>query len=78
MEYTVVCRSGNWRNASWHTADGGSMDEAKRQRREIEAQGFKAFIWKARHVDSAGLPIGFCRHADPLTGRMDIKECKCD
>jgi len=77
--YKVVAyRTGGWMNAKWcettPTLDG---EDTKRRVEEIERQGYKTRTFTKRERDVIGLPIGFCVHADPITGEMKEKTCDC-
>jgi len=77
--YNVVAyRTGGWMNAKWHeTAATLAGEDTQRRVDEITRQGYKTRTFTLRERNSCGLPVGFCVHADPITGAMKEKRCEC-
>ena len=74
----VTYRAGGWMNATWHATCATRPGEETKQRvLEIERAGYKTRTFNLNEMTTIGLPVGFCVHADPLTGRMDEKTCDC-
>ena len=76
--YAVVYRTGGWVSAKWHQTFPKPIDEINELYLQVSRQGYKASIWPVSAIERLGLPVGFCRHADSLTGRMEAKTCKCE
>ena len=77
---TVIYRTGGWMNAKWNKTTpilNTDVDKIHERIREIERQGYKCYGICTDYLNGHGLPMGFCRHADSLTGHMDEKTCKC-
>ncbi len=74
----VAYRTGGWMNAEWHRSDA-TVDGAQTRQRvnDIESMGYKTRVFGFQELEELGLPVGFCRHADPITGYMPDKKCKC-
>ena len=78
-KYVVVAyRTGGWMNAIWRGTDPIRKDmnmtrSIKAEREELERMGYKTVVIPMGH----GVPIGFCLHADPISGKMEDKTCEC-
>ena len=59
--YTVIYRIGGTENCQWKRVLGNYADfkSAEITKQEIEKQGYKAIIEKARLIDNIGLPDSF-------------------
>ena len=77
-QFTVIYRTGGWRNAEWHMCSY-SMNayDARKRADELNRMGYKTIQHYTDQLEKMGLPVGFCRHADPITGEMKAKTCDC-
>jgi hypothetical protein len=75
----VIWRSGGWANAEWRVTleTHKTRKEAQAFAGYIERMGYRTMIKSGRELRAIGLPVGFCVHADPITGRMEAKTCTC-
>jgi hypothetical protein len=72
----VAYRTRGWRHAIWRGTDPirkDDRDAIKAEREELERMGYKTVVVPMGH----GVPIGFCFHADPISGKMEEKTCEC-
>ena len=63
-------------NAVWRGTDPIPSDDRskiKAEREEIERMGYKT----VEVPMGLGVPIGFCIHADTISGKMEEKTCEC-
>ena len=76
-KYVVVAyRTGGWMNAVWRGTDPILREDRAKimeRKEELERMGYKTVEMFMGH----GVPIGFCLHADPISGKMEEKTCEC-
>ena len=76
-KYVVVAyRTGGWMHAVWRGTDSIRKDDhdaIKALRAWHDRRGYKTVVIPMGH----GVPIGFCLHADPISGKMEEKTCEC-
>lgn len=75
--YVVHYRTGGWMNAKWHATMPETPEYARKMAEDTRRMGYKAFLVTLDEHRNIGLPVGFCRHANPITGEMAEKTCNC-
>lgn len=76
--FVVHYRTGGWMNAKWHATVPATKEKAREMMLDTRKMGYKAFLVTLDEHRNIGLPVGFCRHANPLTGKMTEKACSCN
>lgn len=67
--YTVVYRTGGFLNAEWHHSKFDTIEETQVRLAHMNNQGYETKLWSKLHLEAIGLPIGYCRQCDSLTGK---------
>lgn len=77
--YTVIYRTGGYADAAWRPCRPvATMQEAVSQKGSIERGGRKALIKTTSGLAAVGLPVGWCRHCDSITGDCTGHKIDCE